>query len=234
MSTANSHEQQVSVLLDDMRGRGFTDDDVRRVELALLASRMEHVTLVVEPEPQAEYPRLLPIEELERLAATNPREMYEPGWRATAIVHGRDSRPIANHALLFLHEHGVAGNAAWHIPERAFSVAPSAVSNLFVYSFEHIDVHSFERHPAEVLDLSHDQLQVVTSAVGDLFEEHGWEGDGDIRLLWLPPFAMSAPDTWGIAVWHVKQSNNGVSWLAADQPLRFPALTRAQPVRTRV
>lgn len=233
MSTAK-HEQQVSVLLDDMRGRGFSEDDVRRVELALLASRMEHVTLVVAPEPYAEYPRLLPIEELERLAATNPRAMYEPGWRATATVHGRDSRPIATNGLLLLHEQGVAGTVAWHIPERAFTFAPSDVSNFSVYSFEHIDVRSFERHPAEVLDLSRDQLQAATSAVAALFEEHGWEGDGDIRLLWLPPFVMSAPDTWGIPVWHVKQSNNGISWLAADEPLRFPALTRVHPVRPRV
>lgn len=232
MSTAK-HEQQVSVLLDDMRGRGFSDDDVRRVELALLASRVEHVALVVEPDDNAEYARQLPREELERLVATNPREMYEHGWRATATVQGRDSRPIANHGLLFLHEEGVANNAAWHIPERAFTFAPSNVSNLFVYSFEHIDIRSFERHPAEVLDLSREQLEAVTSAVAALFEEHGWEGDGDIRLLWLPPFVLPTPDTWGIAVWHVKQSNNGISWLAADEPLHFPALTRLHPVRPR-
>lgn len=236
MSTApDAHEHQVRVLLDDMRDHGFSDDDVRRVELALLATRVEHVALVVGPDPSgAEYARRLPNAELERLLATNPRDMYEYGWQATATARGPNSRPVANHGLLLLQEEGVSGNAAWHIPERTFTFSLDEIANLFVYSFEHIDVRSFERHPAEVLDVGPDELELLTRGVATLFEQHGWEGDGDVCLLWLPPFVLADPDnTWGIAVWHVKQSNNGTSWLAATAALDFPALTRASRVGRR-
>lgn len=227
------HDQQVSVLLDDMRGRGFTDDDVRRVELALTASRVEHITLDPELEPNAEYARLLPPEELERLVATNPREMYEPGWRATFTIRGRASRPIAPRATLFLQERRAALGSQWLVPERPFTFEVDAVPRFFVYTFEHLDVRVFERHPAEVLDLRSDQLDALIRAVEQLLQEHGWEGDGDLALLWVPPFLMEEPDTFGTPVWHVKQANNGTSWLAASTPLPFPALRASARRRSR-
>lgn len=222
---------RIAVVLDILREQGFSDAEVQRVQLGLEASRVEPVTLAIEPDLQAEYARALPREELARLASTDPRQMFEGGWRATAIVQGRVSQPVAGDAVLLLRAEGERDDPG-HTPERVFSFVLDDVDDFYVYSFHHIDVHSFERLPWEVLDATSDQVRLLTHQLEALFRAHGWEGDGDVRLLWLPPFVMADPDTWGVPVWHVKQSNNGTSWLAAEAPLNFPALVRVtRPAR---
>jgi hypothetical protein len=57
------------------------------------------------------------------------------------------------------------------------------------------------------------------------FKKAGWEGDGRLGFIWLPPFLFEDnTDTWGVCLWHVKQSNNGTSWLCARKPYDFPGL----------
>lgn len=55
------------------------------------------------------------------------------------------------------------------------------------------------------------------------FKQSDWERDGVISAIWIPPFCMlnSGGDTVGFFIWHVKQSNNGISWLCADSPVKF-------------
>jgi hypothetical protein len=61
--------------------------------------------------------------------------------------------------------------------------------------------------------------------MGRILEDAGWEGDGTIRLLWLPPFVLPGEDLcFGEWIWHVKQSNNGTSWIASPIPLPYPEL----------
>lgn len=51
-------------------------------------------------------------------------------------------------------------------------------------------------------------------AVEKLFKQHGWEGDGEIKLIWLPPFLDESHDEYyGEYIWHVKQNNDGISFL---------------------
>jgi len=48
-----------------------------------------------------------------------------------------------------------------------------------------------------------------------IFLKAGWEGDGEIRCLFVPPCFYNASGSTDCAViYHVKQRNNGTSWLA--------------------
>ena len=61
--------------------------------------------------------------------------------------------------------------------------------------------------------------------IGEKFKSYGWEGDGSIGIIWLPPFVdIGMEDTYGTYIWHVKQSNNGISFLASNIPLGFQRL----------
>ncbi|MCD7931867.1 MAG: hypothetical protein LUH15_11195 [Tannerellaceae bacterium] len=47
----------------------------------------------------------------------------------------------------------------------------------------------------------------------DLFKKAGWEGDGELLVSWIPPFATSIHVPDGIFVYYVKQKNNGTSFI---------------------
>jgi len=103
---------------------------------------------------------------------------------------------------------------------------PSDAKRLLIQQYQFLDDLSFVRNPADVLDKSEkDELQKFIVALATQFKKAGWEGDGEIGLIWLPPFVdVGVEDTWGTYVWHVKQSNNGTSWLASDTSLDFKRL----------
>lgn len=79
--------------------------------------------------------------------------------------------------------------------------------------------------------------------VKKFFKYHGWEGDGEIGLIWIPPFVDGIYDsTIEHYVWHVKQDNNGQSFIASEDPLEFKAFneetareetTLSSPIRNR-
>ena len=95
-----------------------------------------------------------------------------------------------------------------------------AVQQITVCSYQHLDDLSFVRRPEDVFDASATDLAAYIEAVARRFKEAGWEGDGTIGIIWLPPFVgVGVEDTWGSYVWHVKQSNNGTSWLGAGGDL---------------
>jgi len=96
---------------------------------------------------------------------------------------------------------------------------------VYVVSYEHIDYWHGITDREKLDDLVTQRLlpcSLVNS--GRAFIEAGWEGDGDIMAFWIPPFMFRSPDTMGLHVWHVKQDNNGTSWLCAHKPCDFPAL----------
>ncbi|TSC55652.1 MAG: Uncharacterized protein G01um101418_764 [Parcubacteria group bacterium Gr01-1014_18] len=60
-------------------------------------------------------------------------------------------------------------------------------------------------------------------SIANAFTEMGWEGDGEINLIWVAPF-LHSPGTegdygYGSWIYHVKQSNNGSSFLLSPFPL---------------
>jgi hypothetical protein len=102
----------------------------------------------------------------------------------------------------------------------------AAVQGYYLYAYTFLDDLQFIRSPEEVfVDDDASRLNDVIEAVKKRFRDGGWEGDGDVGILWLPPFVdAGVEDTWGTYVWHVKQSNNGISFLASSHPLEFRRL----------
>lgn len=101
-----------------------------------------------------------------------------------------------------------------------------------VEQYQFIDNLAHIIPPEQVFDDA--ELPSLLAKVEEAFKSAGWEGDGDIGLIWLPPFANdSYEDTFGRYIWHVKQDNNGISFLgymeyvfggeAAALPARPPA-----------
>jgi hypothetical protein len=60
--------------------------------------------------------------------------------------------------------------------------------------------------------------------LAELFRRAGWEGDGTIECFFVPPcFSSQGEDgeTSCTTIYHVKQSNNGTSWLAIPNGFDF-------------
>ena len=114
-------------------------------------------------------------------------------------------------------------NQAFSIPTTSIvAYEPSALEAFFVYGFEWIDNFHFLRDPESFLGTKAKEYVKIAAT---RFKQLGWEGDGDINLLWLPPFAfpleLRVPPE-GVVLWHVKQEADGVSYLLSPIALPFP------------
>lgn len=105
---------------------------------------------------------------------------------------------------------------------------PELVKGMYVYEFTFLDDLSFIATPKQYSNsrffsnYTEEEVKAVVDAVREKFLASGWEGDGDIGVIWLPPFVdFGIEDTWGNYLWHVKQSNNGISFLLSEHPLYF-------------
>ena len=95
--------------------------------------------------------------------------------------------------------------------------SPDSVKNFFVYSYNYIDFHDYTKSAHEVLE-SWSRREDFISALKELWLAHGWAGDGVVTTIWLPPFLIEdLSDEVGHIIWHVKQLNQGTSWLASDK-----------------
>ena len=94
---------------------------------------------------------------------------------------------------------------------------------MFVYKYYFIDDPSFIKKPTfemGPLGITHGKYQEAVKAMLSA----GWEGDRELGIIWLPPFLFNDCDTFGLYVWHVRQANNGTSFIASDYPLHFKGL----------
>jgi hypothetical protein len=92
-----------------------------------------------------------------------------------------------------------------------------------LYSYTFLDDLSYIKSPFEHFqDAERCKIEDAIRLIGDRFREFGWEGDGELGIIWLPPFVdVGIEDTYGTFIWHVKQMNNGISFIASDIPLNF-------------
>jgi hypothetical protein len=108
------------------------------------------------------------------------------------------------------------------LKERVIDYPATSLREFRVYGFEWIDDLNFILSPEEFLVA--ERVDDYLTIARERFKEAGWPGDGDIGLLWLPPFvfplSLRIPPQ-GVVVWHVKQSSNGVSWLLSPIALPF-------------
>lgn len=112
-----------------------------------------------------------------------------------------------------------SGDSDYFMP---FDIAD--IDQYLVYEYQHMDDLTF-MPLADIVFERHPKRDEIIEKMKNRFKRAGWEGDGSIQILWLPPFlGAGVEDTYGVCVWHVKQSNNGSSWIAAPVPLPFERL----------
>lgn len=91
----------------------------------------------------------------------------------------------------------------------------------YVYSYHHIDYTDCIIDAETFLSGDEDKDKTISEAKV-VFDRNHWEGDGRIGLIWMPPFLLSPDfeDTVGLFLWHVKQHNNGTSYIIS--PIKLP------------
>lgn len=107
-----------------------------------------------------------------------------------------------------------------HLPEK------SLIKGYHIYQYTFLDDLSFIKKPGDVFcDNSKEDLDSIVHKIKKVFLSAGWEGDGEVGVIWLPPFIDAGyEDTWGNYIWHVKQQNDGISFIASEYPLQFARL----------
>ena len=86
--------------------------------------------------------------------------------------------------------------------------------------FEYIDNLNFALNAETYLEGNSSRDQYISKAK-EIFRRIGWHGDGEIQLIWLPPFLFGSYGlTRGVVLWHVKQVEDGISWILS--PIEMP------------
>jgi dihydrofolate reductase len=97
--------------------------------------------------------------------------------------------------------------------EQIIDYPPEKLKSFYKNSFEWIDNLNFTLSPFDCLDNAEEYIKVAK----EIFTDMGWYGDGDVQLIWIPPFMFDGIHTpkftKGIIVWHVKQEEDGISWI---------------------
>lgn len=84
---------------------------------------------------------------------------------------------------------------------------------------EYFDVFPMENRRSE--QFNDELLGQLGRKLSEFFKQNGWEGDGTIECIFIPPCFYSDSDTYCETIFHVKQYNNGTSFLAIPKYLRF-------------
>lgn len=102
----------------------------------------------------------------------------------------------------------------------------TSIKSYHIYTYTFLDDLSCIKNPHDYFKYEEKyKIDDAIRLIGERFKEHGWEGDGSIGIIWLPPFVdVGIEGTCGTYIWHVKQNNNGISFLASDAPLDFERL----------
>ena len=118
------------------------------------------------------------------------------------------------------------GLMSYSIPaSQVIEYTPEAMASFPVYAYEWIDNLHFVLRPERFLSDPSPYIEAARAA----FLDAGWDGDGEIGLLWLPRFVfpLAHPSSWvGVAAWHVKQLEDGISWLLSPIELPFEGFAR--------
>src|SRR5215813_6796887 len=96
-----------------------------------------------------------------------------------------------------------------------------STNGFFVYSYHHDDDRQGWTPLQTFRYLDHDyEKQALDEGLTDslvvALKECGWEGDGDLEAMMVPPFFTDTAFTNWFPIFHVKQENNGTSWIASE------------------
>src|SRR3954470_3247169 len=80
-----------------------------------------------------------------------------------------------------------------------------SLKNFELMVYEWIDNLNFTLNPKDCIENADEYIAIAKQR----FLEDGWHGDGEIELMWIPPFMFDPSkldnNTQGVTVWHVKQ-----------------------------
>ncbi len=97
--------------------------------------------------------------------------------------------------------------------KRIIKYPPDTLRTYGVMCYEWIDNLCFTIDPFECLDNAEEYIKIAK----EHFLAAGWDGDGQVELMWIPPFMFDGirtdEFTTGVTVWHVKQLEDGISWV---------------------
>jgi hypothetical protein len=99
------------------------------------------------------------------------------------------------------------------------------INDYYVVDFHFIDDHRClqplsESNVIGESPLKSSEVEYKRNELSKLFKKSGWEGDGEINCMFLAPFFAGRDDGHCEIIYHVKQSNNGTSWVAVLKGLR--------------
>ena len=113
-------------------------------------------------------------------------------------------------------------------PHEVIDYPPEKLREFESYGVEYIDNRLFAMSPEKLVG-TRAALPYIEVA-SELFKNMGWAGDGDIELLWLPafvfPLSAGIPSV-GVVIWHVKQNEDGLSYLLSPVQLPFEEFSGA-------
>jgi len=66
--------------------------------------------------------------------------------------------------------------------------SPNELRNFNLFTHEYIDNLNFTFPVSDFLPNANEYIAVAE----ELFREAGWYGDGEVRLMWVPPFMLSS------------------------------------------
>lgn len=104
--------------------------------------------------------------------------------------------------------------------DKVIDYQPEAIRTFISHAVEWIDNLHFLMSPASFLADPGPYVAVAR----ECFLSAGWWSGGDINLLWLPPFVFPHSmnvGAEGVVLWHVKQEDDGISWLLSPVELPF-------------
>lgn len=110
-------------------------------------------------------------------------------------------------------------------PEQVIDYPPERLRELHGSVVEYIDNRVFMLDPGQLV--GEPAAQAYRETAAGMFTALGWQGDGRIELLWLPAFVFPLSEhvaDVGVGVWHVKQDEDGISYLLSPLPMPFEAL----------
>ena len=98
-------------------------------------------------------------------------------------------------------------------PTKLIDYKSSYLKEFTVMAYEWIDNLCFTLDPFVCIDNANEYIEIAKK----IFLDAGWHGDGEIELIWVPPFMFDGKKTdnftKGKIVWHVKQKEDGISWI---------------------
>ncbi|MHB0938145.1 MAG: hypothetical protein ACYC6A_17280 [Armatimonadota bacterium] len=101
---------------------------------------------------------------------------------------------------------------------------PEGVEHWHFYAYEYLDDLAFMPSARETFGDWEDGERII-ALVEEKFRQLRWDGDGEMQILWLPPFTGAGPhDFYGCYALHVKQNEDGISWIASPYVLPFHRL----------